>query len=334
MYSPPIFVSMEDSERGEAEYLIYEVIRQHQRLDQDLPKTDFHKRAFLTKKELEEAGVDVTLPVYWYEHGIMVDFEEVLTDFFQFERHRYESRSGTKAVLDDDVSHSEFGIADEVRERISDVAQQIAREYRNIFDTSVAKDKTYERFADNDFIIHLNDLRYHLQDLEGVDSVAKDEYAPTDVSISDVTDVSHTTKDAGIDEDTQETLLTYLDKMIETYPEEKYTHMHPPFLEWESLTRQFIYNGMLSELDNFTSEFWNIFSQVELRIHHNEDISDVKILQWKRERDEHIERFEKKIEQRQQVLLENREPTNELESVSEAYSESVDEAVRDLRTEQ
>jgi hypothetical protein len=264
----------------------------------------------------------------------MVDFEEVLTDFFQFKRHQYDSRLGTKVVLDDDISNSEFSISKDMRERISDVAQQIAHEFRTIFDTSVAKDKTYELFADNDFIIHLNDLRYHLQDLEGMDSVAKDEYAPTDVSISDVTDVSHTTKNAEIDGDTQETLLTYLNKMIETYPEEKYTHMHPLFLEWESLTRQFIYNEMLSELDTFTSEFWNTFSRVELRVHHNEDISDLKIHRWKRERDEHIERFEKKIEQRQQVLLENREPTNELDSVSEAYSESVEEAVRDLRTEQ
>lgn len=325
---------MDDPERGEAEYLIREVIRQHQCLGQDLPKTDFHKRAFLAKKELQEAGIDVPLPVYWYEHGIMVDLDEVMTDFFQFDRHGYDSRIGTEAVLDTDVADSTFDVADDLKEQITSIAKQIAREYRHVFDTSVAKDETYERFADNEFIIHLNDLRYHLQDLEGVDTVAKDEYAPTDVSISDVIDVSHTTKDTEIDEETQDTLLTYLDEMISTYPEEKYTHMHPLFLEWESLTRQFIYNGMLSELDTFTSEFWNTFSRVELRIHHNEDISDLKILRWKRERDEHIEKFEEKIEKRQQVLLENREPTNELDSVSETYSESIEKAVRDLQTEQ
>lgn len=334
MYALQNFEPMDDSERGEAEFLIREVIRQHQRLDQDLPKTDFHKRAFLAKKELEEAGIDIPLPVYWYEHGIMVDFDEVVTDFFQFDRHRYDSRIGTKAVLDTDIASSAFDVADDIKEQITGIAQEIARKYRHTFDTSVAKDETYERFADNEFIIHLNDLRYHLQELEGKDKVPKDEYAPTDVSITDVTDVSYSNKDTEIDEEEQDTILSYLDKMIASYPEETYDHMHPLFLEWESLTRQFTYNGMFSQLDSFTSEFWNTFSRVELRIHHNENISPLKIRRWKREREEHIERFEQEIKKKQQVLLENREATNELDSVSEAYSQSVDEAVQDFKTEQ
>jgi hypothetical protein len=122
--------------------------------------------------------------------------------------------------------------------------------------------------------------------------------------------------------------------MIATYPNEKYDHMYSLFLEWESLTRQFIYNEMFSQLDNFTSEFWNTFSRVELRIHHNENISPLKIRRWKNEREEHIESFEQEIEDKQHVLLENREPSDELDSVSEAYSQSIDKAVQDFKTEQ
>lgn len=325
---------MEDSERGEAEYLLYEVIRQHQRLGQDLTKTDFHKRSFLTKKLLEDNGIDVTLPVYWYEHGIMVDLDDLLVDFLQFKDQRYESRRGTKAVLDADIINSYFDLADEKKELIKESASQIAHEFKNIFDTSVAKDETYERFADNEFIIHLNDLRYHLENLETEDRVPREEYAPTDVSFSDIVDIGESTRGEEIDEELRNTVLSYLDDMTGTYPEKKYNRMYPQFLEWESLTRQFAYNDMFSELENFTSKFWNTFSRVELRIHHNEDIPKFKIHRWKRERREHIDKFEQEISNKQQVLLRNRTPTSELESISEAYSDSVDEAVRDFRAEQ
>lgn len=323
---------MNRSKRGEAEYLLYEVVRQNQCLDRDLPKTDFHKRSFLTKKELEEEGLDVPLPVYWYEHGIMVDLEEVVADFLGFDQLQYQSGMGRTATIDDEISRSDFDVSEDRRERIKEIARKIAHRYRSVFDTSVAKDETYEEFADNDFIIHLNDLRYYLETVEDVDTVAQDSYVSTDISFNDIFGQSTDVDDKVIDESTKSEILGYLDEMGGSYPREQYTHMHSLFLEWESLTRQFTYNGMLSQLNNFTSQFWNTFSRVELRIHHNENIPAMKIHRWKRQRDKHVTEFEEKIEDRKQILLENREPTNELDSVSEAYSKTVDEMFHQFQT--
>lgn len=327
MRPPSNFQSMDTAGLGEAEYLLYEVVRQNQRQGRDLPKTQFHKISFLTKKELENQGVEVPLPVYWYEHGIMVDLEEVVAQFLGFEPQRYGSRTGEKAIFEEDLSSSDFEVGKDKREEIKSTARTIARKFRDVFDTSVAKDKTYEEFADNDFIIHLNELRYFLESVEDVDTVAKDTYVPTDISYSDIVDDSTQTKTDAIDAGDEENIIEYLNKMTVSYPENKYTKMHSLFLEWESLMRQFTYNGMLSQLSQFTSEFWNTFSRVELRIHHNEDIPLLKVHNWKNERNEHINWFQSRIKERRDILLKQREETNELGSISQKYGEAVDEAV-------
>lgn len=321
--------SMPNSNLGPEDYLVYEVIRKSHEIDGDLPETKFHKLSFLVYKELSEQDVDVQLPVFWYEHGIMVH-NQFLGDFFGTEWTRWKKRRGNRVVIKGDLEPDDFGISTSLKKQIEDAASKYVKKFKSTFDTTIVKNETYDRFADNDFIVHLNDLRYFLDEVSDVDTVDADEYAPTNVSFNDIVGEETEKRVDDFDGSDSDDVLNYLNLMVETYPWEKYDYMDDQFLEWESLTRQLAYNNMLSQLGNFTSKFWNTFSRAELRIHHNENIPGLTIRIWKRERKEHLEEFEKEIEKYRSVLLKNRESTDSLASVSEEYGQAVDDTYQSI----
>lgn len=313
------------------EYLLYEVIHQYQQQGQKLAKTLFNKLAYIAKKELDAEGVDVDLPVYWYEHGMVVDLDAVSDDFFTFQDTSYSTGPGYNTVLTKNLDSAAFRVEDDKRRAIQRVVRETTDRYKDVYDTSVAKDETYDKYADNDFIINLNQFRYLLDDLEEVDRVPADEYAATDVSIRDILTFEHHDQQQVTTDIDDDELLESLSTLVATFPEDEYPHMREEFYEWESITRQLIYNRMFSQLDTFTSAFWNAFSKAELRIKHNEDISRGKLMRWRQNRDEYIEEFQDQLANYRQVLLENREETHVLDSVSEEFDEAVENAFQDFR---
>ena len=57
-----------EKEYGAAEYLCYEVVRQMEDRDRDVPETDFNKFCSLVYEEVTGEDVDMPLPIYWYEY--------------------------------------------------------------------------------------------------------------------------------------------------------------------------------------------------------------------------------------------------------------------------
>lgn len=329
---------MDDPDYGAAEYLCYQVVRAvRDRVGQDLPKTEFNKQCYLVYKELQEQGTDAGLPVYWYEHGIMVDLDELVADFLDFQNKRWSSGTrGTDVVIDDEWEHHEFDIDPSLADQIKQKTLEVAMRFGNTFDTSVVKDETYEEYG-NPFVQTLNEARYYIDELDDVDRVSKESYVTdVDISYAALVEDSSPKKDRDLPDNVGEIesdLLKYFDRLVETYPSNTYETMETQFRQWESISRQLAMNHMFSQLSNFTHQFWIRFSRGELRIEHNENIPRLKVHKWRRERPDEIEALKEEIQKYRQVLLENRESTDELESVSEEYSEAVDEAFHDVLTE-
>lgn len=320
---------------GPEEYLLYEIIHQSDLKGAKVHKTELHKLAYLVYKDIEEEPVEnqeLDLPSYWYEHGIMVDFDEVITQFFDFDFVSYQSTKGRVARLEEEVSEEDFNVGPDLGKKIKQRVKAYIDEFGQMYGVEQVKDETYDRFGD-EIVQELNDFRYLLDDIEGLDIVDKDEYAPTNVSYGDFVDTQESLQPVDFDEIDDQPLLNSLNSLISTFPEEDYNRMSEEFYEWESITRQLIYNNMYSQLEQFTNEFWNTFSQVILRVKHNENIPLSKIRHWKRAREDALADFDKEIERYRSVLMDNRSDTNVLNSVSEEVDQAVDETFKEFRNE-
>lgn len=328
---------MDDPEYGSAEYLCHQVVSAVQgHTGRELTKTEFNKQCYIVHKELQEdEEIDSGLPVYWYEHGIMVDLEEVLDQFLKFEYQRFQSgNSGRVAVIDEEWEPDEFDVEPTVARKIRRKALDVAERYRGVFDTTRVKDDTYEKYG-NRFIQNLNEARYYIEELGDVDAVRKEDYI-TDVGVSYSDIVGEETEATAVDipenaDEIEDDVKDHLDSLVETYPSDKYDKMAPQFRKWESISRQFAMNHMFSRLSAFTNDFWVAFSKGELRIHHHENIPSRKVKAWKNKRRGVINDFEEELEEYRDALLANRGGTNDLSVVSESYSQAVRDTYSDLR---
>lgn len=329
---------MSNPDLGGPEYLCYEVVRQMTDADRDVPKTDFNKLCFLVYKELQDRGLDVKLPHYWYQYGEVVDTEEINIEWLNWEPTRWEQRRGERAVIDPEYSDDDF-IADGGTKRgTRSVVTDVVDEYKSEYGTDIAKQYTYEIYAPNNFIIHLNNLRSHVEDTDPGGRLDADVHVPNvevsfrdfqpdetedsdDFSAADSSDV-----DLGQIED-------WLNKLVETYPHDYYTYADTEFRHWESLCRQMVRNQITGTLIHFINDFWLMFSRVELRINHHENISPVKVQRWRNEREEHIEQFRSTLKDRRDFVLQNREPTNKLDNYAESYSNVVRERFDQVRNQ-
>ena len=85
-----------------------------------------------------------------------------------------------------------------------------------------------------------------------------------------------------------------LDELILTYPD-KYEDMEPLFLEWEDTTRLLIQNQEIDDSQTLASQFWDVFSKVELRIHHNHSVSSRTLERWRHQRETYIDSFDEDL---------------------------------------
>lgn len=316
--------TMTDPTMGDREYLCYQVLKQMDERGRDVPETDFNKFCFLAFKELQEEGVDVDLPVYWYQYGMVVD-TDILEDFFiDFIPTHWQSRSGNKAVLGEDVNESDFEVTEARKAKIMEGVSSLVERFASKFGTEHARDYSYEKYADEEFIQAVNKYRSYLQEIDLEDSVSADTNVPgMEISFSEIFGMNVDTDESGVTEEIEERIDSYLRELARTYPKEKFNRMYSPFLQYESVSRMLMRNGQYSPLLTFTNKFWVLFSRIELRVRYNENLPRGKILQWKRQRRDELERVDQLLEEYREMALKNREDTNQLEAVADSYSNSV-----------
>lgn len=292
------------SDYGGAEYLCYQILEQmSQKSDKDIYETEFNKLCYMAYYDLNEEGVELDLPVYWYQWGGVVEAPP----------HRfpvmYESHGDSTLVRAREVSEAAFDVASDARKRIIKKARSLADRYKNTYGTDSIKDDSYEEFAPNEFIQTFNELRGIIDGLESEQS------ALTDFS------------DTG--DEKMSSLRPEMDALVQQYPSDQYTEMESAFRQWDSITRQLAKNNQVAEIKEFTRRFWVAISRVELRLAHNDNIPPSQLAEWLSERDTERTKFEDTITEYRTLALEERNPTSTLESVAEPYSETVRQMARD-----
>lgn len=318
---------MTDPYYGEAEYLCYQVIKQvRERYGQswDLPKTEFYKLCYIVDRRLQEEGIDVELPTHWYQYGGVLTTEAMNTGFYTLEEQTWNSGTGENVLITDDVDDADFATDGGIAMAVSDVAEEAVAELGGGYGISVTQDYQYQEYAPDDFVRSLHAFRSFLEDLEEEDALEKEDYVSgVDIGFKDIVgDTSSKDTTPSPSSDTNSRIRGDLDTLLAEYPEEKYSRIEGLFLDWENLSWQMAKNGFYSRLYDFMESFWETFSRVELRVKNNWNVPIRIRNQWRTQISDEIESFENEVEEKREVVLNNRRDTNELSHVAVSYSET------------
>jgi hypothetical protein len=319
---------------GEPEYLCYEVIKQVREqlgADHDLPKTTFNKLCYIADRELrDEENIDVGLPVHWYIYGGVLT-DDATNGFYESVPTRWDENRGRNVVLTEDVSSEDFNVTSDIKNLIRNRVREVIAKFGKHYTISVPQDYQYQNYAPTPFIQVFHEFRGFVEDLDEDDTVDSERFVSSvEVNFSDI--VSEPTEERDTKEPSEETndqIREYLDELLRMYPEDTYTRMEDEFLDWENLTWQMAKNGFYSQLNDFMDEFWTVFSRVELRIAHNQNVPLRIRSQWNQQVDEQIEKFCNEINRRRDVILETRQETDSLGPVSESYGDTVRDLFED-----
>lgn len=318
---------MTDPRYGEAEYLCYQVIRQVREQygqSSDLPKTEFYKLCYIVDRRLQEEGVDVELPTHWYQYGGVLTTEAMNSDFYTLEEQTWDSNTGENVLIADDVDDSEFAADEDVAKAVSDMSENVVAELGHSYGISVSQDYQYQEHAPDDFVRSLHTFRSFLADLDEEDALNNEDYVSgVDVGFKDIIgDASSQDATPSPSSNTNSRIRSCLDTLLAQYPEEKYSRMEGLFLDWENLSWQMAKNGFYSRLHDFMESFWETFSRVELRIQNNWNVPLRIRRQWWNQISDEIESFENEVQEKREIVLNNRRETNELSDVAESYSDT------------
>jgi len=264
-------------------------------------ETEFNKLCYLAYKQLEEEGYanEVKLPMRWYQFGMELWGQPEAYGVI------YQGDSRGTRVTRQTLSDRVFDIGNELKGAIHKVARQLAGNYKNTYGTDKIVDDSYEDYAPTEFVREYHEFRSVFEDLEegqsSLASFANDESPEDHIS----------------------TVRPHLERLVKSYPRSKYDEAHSQFRQWDSVTRQLAKNGDLDAMESLASDFWEMFSRVELRIHHQIDIPSNDQADWILERPRHKDAFEKTLREYRQIALERRDDTDHLDRVSASYSEAV-----------
>lgn len=299
------------SDFGPSAYLCYQLLDQMDRAsggNKIVYETEFNKLCYLAYKELEEEGYEdeVNLPMRWYQFGMELWGQPEAFGVV------YEGDNRGTRVRPQELSEKAFNIRDELQGVIYKVARQLAGKYKHTYGTDQIVDDSYNDYAPTEFIQSFHEFRSVFEKLEGgqasLTSYANGETPGNHIS----------------------TVRPYMEGLVETYPRNKYDEAYTLFRRWDSVTRQLAKNGNLNAMEALASDFWEMFSRVELRIHHHIDIPSNDQADWILDRSRHMDAFEETLKEYRQIAIDGRDDTNHLDRVSENYSAAVRSIANEL----
>lgn len=281
---------------GPPEYLIFAVLRELDRQsdgDRPVPRTELHKLCYLIDEELLQDDVDIKLPRYWYRFGGIIAVETVETTMLREEPVQYQDYEGYDVSIAPNVVADDFDIGHQTKDRIDETVVRIVSEFDGQYGIRTLQDEQYLKYAPEEFIKIFHDFR---------------------TSLEDITE----SRDNNRDTEPRE----ILEKLLKFYPE-SYSRMQNEFLEWEHLTRQLLKLDRYNDVKRFSGEFWDVFSKVELRLHHNDHLPEWLLNRWRNQIVDKKEDFNRELTRYGNVVRDNRTGTDHLQAVSESYSETI-----------
>jgi hypothetical protein len=305
----------EVSEFGEPEFLGWVLLKQlKEQSDDQISRSKFLKLCCIADRRLIEShSYEVGLPRYWYMYGELANEHEFSGRFYNaplaigWDGQQY---------IPKELHVDEFDVSEEGLKLIPESVQWTVQEFgRN--NVEEIKQHQYEAYAENEFIQRYSELRWLLSTVD----LGKQDRLQNYTSGG---------------ESNAEYVRRQLDDMMAAYPDKnnRYANMKPLYLRWDDTVRLMIDQSIeYSRLAEFLDDFIEVFSKVVLRFVYNQNISDERLSDWEEDAAEEKTEFISYLKEVRSELLQNRSRSTELDRVSDAYSQTIEEQIEQLLAE-
>ncbi|MEZ3144700.1 hypothetical protein [Halobaculum sp. MBLA0143] len=302
----------EELEFGEPEFLGWLLLtRLKNQSDDQISRSKFLKLCCIADRRLiESQGYEVGLPRYWYMYGELANEHEFSGRFYNAP---HAIGWDGQQYIPKDLSFESFDLSEAGQEVIPEAVNWTVRNFGRESVEQI-KQHQYEEYAENEFIHQYSELRWLLNtiDLGKQDRLAKYEVGG---------------------ESNEEYLKRQLDEMMAVYPgdEDRYGEVKSVYFRWDDTVRLMIDQSMeYSRIAEFLDAFISVLSKTVLRFVYSQNISGERLSDWKRDAKKEREEFTKTLGSMRSKLLKRRSRSTELDSVSDAYSQAVNEKIKNI----
>jgi len=302
----------EDSEFGEPEFLGWLLLKRlKEQSDDQISRSKFLKLCCITDRHLAESQeYEVGLPRYWYMYGELANEHEFSNRFYNaplaigWDGQQY---------IPKELPVDAFEVSEAGLEAIPEAVDWTVREFGRKTVEEI-KQHQYEEFAENEFIRQYSELRWLLNTIDLGRQERLQNYGSGG-------------------ESNEEYLKRQLDEMMAAYPgdEERYSEMKSLYFRWDDTVRLMVdQSAEYSRIAEFLDDFILVLSKEVLRFVSNQNISEERLLEWEEDAAEEREEFTATLKDVRSELLQGRSRSTELDRVSDAYSQTVDEQIERL----
>jgi len=302
----------DDPTFGEPEFLGWLLLKQlKDQSDDQISRSKFLKLCCIADRRLADTHeYDVELPRYWYMYGELANEHEFSDRFYNaplaigWEGQQYIPKELPVDAFD--VSEEGLGLIPQaVRWTVNEFGRKNVEEIKR---------HQYEEHAENEFIRTYSELRWLLNTID----LGRQERLPNYGSGG---------------ESNEEYLKRQLDEMMAAYPddEERYDGMKRLYFRWDDTVRLMVDQAVeYSRIAEFLDDFIRTLSKVVLRFAYNQNISDQRLADWEEDAAEEKSEFATHLKEVRSKHLRNRSRSTELDRVSDAYSQTIEEQIEQL----
>ncbi len=302
----------DDPTFGEPEFLGWLLLKQlKDQSDDQISRSKFLKLCCIADRRLADTHeYDVELPRYWYMYGELANEHEFSDRFYNaplaigWEGQQY---------IPKELPVDAFDVSEEGLELIPQAVRWTVNEFgrKNVEEI---KRHQYEEHAENEFIRTYSELRWLLNTID----LGRQERLPNYGSGG---------------ESNEEYLKRQLDEMMAAYPddEERYDAMKRLYFRWDDTVRLMVDQAVeYSRIAEFLDDFIRTLSKVVLRFAYNQNISDQRLVDWEEDAAVEKSEFATHLKEVRSKHLRNRSRSTELDRVSDAYSQTIEEQIEQL----
>lgn len=206
----------------------------------------------------------------------------------------------------------EFDVSEEGLELITRAVRWTVREFGRETVEEI-KQHQYEEHSQTPFIQEYSDVRWLLQTIDLGSQQRLENY------------------ESGASN--EQYLRRRLDGMLATYPgdEERYTDVKPLYLRWDDTVRLMLDQSVeYSRIAEFLDDFIRTLSETVLRFNYSRNISADRLRDWREDAAEERAAFATQLRDVRRDLFDERTRSTELDGVSDAYSQTVEEKIERL----
>ncbi len=302
----------EEPEFGEPEFLGWLLLKLlKEQSDDQISRSKFLKLCCIADRRLLEVHeYDVELPRYWYMYGELANEHEFSGRFYNaplaigWDGQQY---------IPKDLHADAFDVSEDGLELIPQAVRWTVREFgrKNVEEI---KQHQYEEHAENEFIRKYSELRWLLSTIDLGRQERLQNYGSGG-------------------ESNEEYLKRQLDEMMAAYPddEERYDDMKRLYLRWDDTVRLMVDQSIeYSRIAEFLDDFIRMLSKVVLRFAYEQNISDERLADWEEDAAEEKVKFANQLKEVRAEHLRSRSRSTELDRVSDAYSQTIEEQIEKL----